>query len=213
MRHIALAVCAALTVPSIAAAGPGSRHEAARDGSELRDDLRDEQRAQQLLNDFDASVRARNWFRMRLVEASVTGAMDSELRELNQEVAEAGHEARQSNREVQRDRMELARDAREDDRREFRGDRRELRDDLRDRQDDRRDFAWKAASRDHLLAMRNEWQGLRGRRDPFASDRKHRMLVQLVEYSRREIRADVSEVREDRRERREDRREWWEEHR
>lgn len=212
MSRTALAICLALTIPSLAAAGPGERFEGRKDRAELRDDLRDERRAQALLDEFDRAAAARNRRALRVIEARVSQALAEEANEANRETAEAAREAREAGREVEHERRELARDVHRGDRHGFREDRRDLQDDRRDAADDRRDFMQEADYRRRILELRDEWARLEGLHGRGWVQRKHDMLVELVRLSRYELRSDVKELREDREERREDRRERWEEH-
>lgn len=211
MTRIEFAVCLTLFLPTVAAADPGSRHDVMMDRHELRDDLRDAQRAQDLLREFDAA--ARRGRALDVIEERVWQALRAEADEAAREKEQAAREYGHSQREVRQEQREVAWDARRGDRRESQEDRRDLRDDRRDRADDRRDLIEQAEYRRRITELSNEWARLKGLRRPAWMQRKHDLLVELVDLSRREIRADTSEMREDREERREDRHERREDHR
>ena len=198
MNRTALAVCLALTLPSAAFAGPGDRHEMGKDRRALKDDLRDEQFATALLREFDRAVATRDGRALARSEERVSKALREEMAEASRETGQAAGEYKQSEQEV-------ASDAR-------RGDRREFRDDRRDAIKDRRDLMDKSEYRQRIQALNDEWTRIRPLRGPKWMQRKHGILVELVELSRREIRSDMSELHEDRQGRREDREERWEEH-
>ncbi len=213
MYRTALAVCLALTLPSAALADPRARHEMGKDRRELRDDLRDEQRARALLQEFDRAAATRNVRALNVIEERVWQALRDEAAEANRETGEAAREARRSEGEARHEEREVAWDAHRGDRDDFNDDRRDLQDDRRDAAKDRRDFMAQAQYRQRIQELTSEWARLRGLHRPQWMQRKHDMLVELVRLSRYEIRADMNEVREDRQERREDRQEWREEHR
>ncbi len=207
MNRTALAVCLALTLPSAALAGPGDHHELGKDRRALRDDLRDEQRATWLLQEFDRAAAARDRRALNDIEDRVLEALRDEQAEAYRETGAAAREARRSEQEARHEQRELAWDAQRGDRREFRHDQRDLADDRRDAAKDRHDLMSQLAYRQRIQDLTNEWTRLRGLRGSQWMRRKHGILVELVELSRYEIRADMNEVREDREERHEDQRE------
>src|SRR5512142_852246 len=213
MNRTALAVFLTLTLPSAVIAGPGDRHELRKDRGALKDDLRDEQLATALLQDFDRAAAMRNNRTLAAVEERVAVALRDELAEASRETGEAAREARRSEHEVRHEEREVASDARRGDRREFRDDRRDLQDERGDAAKDRHDLMEKSEYRQRIQGLNDEWTRIRPLRGPRWMQRKHDMLVELVELSRREIRSDRGEVREDRGERREDREERHAEHR
>ena len=202
MIRTALALSFALALPLSAAAEP-PRHEEMKDHAALADDVRDAHQAQDLLNDFDHVMQGKALFpRIReqeRVEVRVMDALNREVDEANRETSQAGHEAARSESDVRSKEDELAWDARRGDRREYRDDQRDLQDQRRDAAKDRHDYIFKAEYRRRVLALRDEWARLRGLRRPEQMQRKHDMLVELVDLARMEIRSDQGELREDHR--------------
>lgn len=195
MTRTALTLCLALGLPAVAAADPhGGRHELRNDKGELRDDLRDAERARWFLNELERASAAHDRRALASVEARVTRALEDEAREASRETGEAARELRRDGRKQG---WEPAHDYQDE-----RGDR--LADDMH-RVDDRRDLMREAEYRRRILVIREEWSSLRGLRGRKPMARKHALLEEMVRLSRFEIRRDVQELKEDRRER-------WEEH-
>jgi len=197
MTRTALTVFLTLALPSAALAAPGGHHEAQRDRDALRDDLRDEQRAAALLREFDQASVLRDGRRLGVIEERVWQALEVERREAYRETGQAARELQRDRWEMNRDGREAAEDGRAGAHPEYHQDVRELSHDRRELADDRGDLIERADYRNRIQALTGEWARLRGHRSPRAMQRKHDMLVELVQLSRREIREDMNELRED----------------
>jgi hypothetical protein len=181
MTRTLIALLLALAVPFTASARDDERrdrHEVRKDRGALRDDLRDVQLAQGLLQEFERAWGALDRVALRNVEQRVLKALDDELREKT-------WESRSAARELHRDRREL-RDDRHD------GDRKEL-------ADDRQDLMRTADYGRRVEALRKEFGSMRFVTNWQAMSRKHALIEELVKLARTEIREDMEEMRDDRR--------------
>ncbi|HET8541285.1 MAG TPA: hypothetical protein VFL83_15525 [Anaeromyxobacter sp.] len=181
MNRAALAALALAALPALSRAQPlphaPGRMEPRHDRRELADDRWDLARAEQLLARYGAARARRDRWALAAVE-------DETLRVLDREVREARGEVRRARFEAWDDRY---------------GSGLDRRDDRLDRRDDRRDLR-------RVKAIRADFWALRGRLDRRALDRKHRMLAELVQLARAELREDRVDRREEWRDARADRR-------
>ncbi len=183
------------------------RREIRQDRRQKRDDRRDLLRLEALLNDFDRARRHRDARGLRQVDSSLQAILRSEAREDRREIRQDQRELRRSRREVRGERRERRHEAAQGDVRGTAQATHDLRDDRRDRRDDRRDLAQSRARAQRRGEIRHALAPLYGKYDPSSLTHKRRLLAELVQIERAELRSDRQELREDKRERREDRRE------
>ena len=203
MTRAALALALSTTLALPAAAGaepfpppppPHEHHELAQGRRELHDDLRDAERADWLLREYDKALGLRGQRgreQVARVEDRVALALEDEVREAGQEAGHAEAELRRDRHEVRDDRPDLGEDpARGGPGFEERRAHQELR-------DDRRAAMMRADYLDRISAIRAEWARLEGDRRPRAVDRKRALLAEVVRLARFELREDRRELRED----------------
>jgi hypothetical protein len=109
MNRTTLAMLLAVILPAAAAADDrGPRHEEGQDRAALQDDLRDAERAQALLDDFDRAAAARNAISLAFIEGHTMDALRAELAEASRETAQSGREAQRSEGKDRHDFIEKA---------------------------------------------------------------------------------------------------------
>ena len=207
------------------------RAERAGDRAQLRDDIKDVRRFEQLLLRFDSAQHAGDRTAEEQARHRIYAYLRGETAEARRDVAADRRESSRSRQEVRSDRRELTRDHTDLDRaragdfdaairdaeRDLARDRHDLRDDRRDRVDDRRDLEGSrrrlARQQDILIELRRLEPDIR-RGNPPARAKERALFEEFLRISRadavatgRELREDRRETREDRRERRDDRRE------
>lgn len=200
MNRLSSALFASLFIAGAAHAQDWhNRQERAQDHKEMRQDVRaarddrkDLEELQAVLNRFDAAWTQRNEREMAAVEVR--------LRELLREELAEGHA------EMSRDRAEVRRDQHEVRRDEMWGKPVATADDRRDRRDDVRDARAEAASQRSRKVIAWELSPLLGSRRPADLQRVRSLIVELIGLAQRELQQDHKELREDQREMREDRR-------
>ena len=213
-----LALGTFLAAGATTATAKQSRHRAtlsdvseARDNRrELADDRADQQRLEQLVDDWRRAYRHGNEVGMRAADRGLRNWIVQELGDDRRDVTEAASEVRDSRGEVRTDSRTRSygnshpRGVTKGQVREARDDRRDLRDDRSDLRTERRDYGntWSIASELIRIQMRMDLR-MASRAD---YERKNQLLGELLQAARTEVVADRAEIREDRGERREDRR-------
>ncbi len=177
-----------LTAPFAAAAYTGPAH-VGREKRELQDSLRDEKRVEALRSEFKRAWRSHSRKRIAAVEARVSAAIDSELRETRQHIREQATEVHRDVDKVREDKREGMNTWDHQDPETVGPDRRSL-------ADDRRDMMKEQDFRAHLHVIDEEWKTLRGNLRPKAMNRKLDLIQELLRLSRYQIQADAQEVRE-----------------
>jgi len=183
------------------------RREVAQDKRELADDVRDLRSFEQLAADYDSARRRGDIGALRRIDERLRRRVEAELQESAREHRAVQAEVARSAREVREERREVRRDEARGHGARQAADRRDLRDDRRDLRDDMRDAQKEREAMNRYVGMLTELNGLMGRYDPVAVERKRIIISEMIARARGEIREDKKELREDRREQREDRRE------
>lgn len=176
------------------------RREIARDNMQAADDAHDLRQMQFLIARFDRARATGNAAELQYVDNEVR-------RYVARELEEGRREQMQKNAEVQRSAAEVRGSQRDVRNRPYAGrERRDVRDDRRDLRDDVRDAQKEAAQNQRRYNIALELNGIAGRLDPPALERRRALMIQLMHEAGYEYQETVKEGMEDRRELREDRR-------
>lgn len=158
----------------------GDSSERRKDRRELRDDRRDLKQLEDIVRDWKRAIKSRDKLAERNVDKRLRAWLRAELQESEREARDASHEAATSRPGHQR------------------------RDDVRDAREKQRDVRQTRAIARKLHELQPVFS--RGTASPADYKQKRRLLKNLLQMARQEVRESREEVREDRREDRRDRR-------
>jgi hypothetical protein len=209
LRPLALLLALA---PFSALATPGNVVQRIDDRHDIHNDRVDRARLVTLVDEWHAARDANNSGAERAADQGIRQWLQQELAESRHEVAEARSEVAHSQAEIGRERAERRVDIAQGDAAGRRDTTHDVRDDRMDRREDqvdagqaRADLGRTRAIADQLAAMQPAFEN--GNATPAQYAEKSRLLRELQQLARAEVREDREEIREDAGERREDFRE------